>query len=197
MKEAARRGPIAHGFHVTGGRAEALERWRERLEERITSRCVVDNFPELHGAELLPKCEWHRIVRRRRERLDAIRRVLAVLLERSDVLTGRIGTQRSGGGWTGLTQTWIGDAAGLSLTRTRRALSDLVRADYLRGPRRGPDGKMARGPSGRVHQPVLAYRDPKTGEHRWRAYAVVYVITPLLWRRLDMGPRLESVAPGR
>lgn len=173
------------------GRPEFIGKARARLEEILTRD--PRRLLELHGSQMLPLWQRRRIMPRRRERLEAFGRVMGAMLERHDLVTARVGSPRSDGTVTGPgqqgprgreQQSGLVVDTGLSITRLRRAINAGVRAGYLRGPRRGPDGKMVRGPSGRAYQHVEEYTDKATGERRFHAHNVVYVVTDLFFERL-------------
>ena len=150
-------------------------------------------FLELHGSEGLPRWQQRRMVTRHRSRLEAIGKVLGAMLEHTDLESYRVGAPRSDGNVTAPGQqgpkgheseAGLVRDTGLSITRVRRAIRDLVRAGYLYGPRLGPDGKALPGPSGKRYQRVVEYSDPKTGEKRYCAHRVVYVFRDLFFQRL-------------
>jgi len=150
-------------------------------------------FLELHGSEGLPRWQQRRMVSRHRSRLEAIGKVSGAMLEHTDLESYRVGAPRSDGNVTAPGQqgtkgheseAGLVHDTGLSITRVRRAIRDLVRAGYMYGPRVGPDGRMLPGPSGKRYQRVVEYTDPKTGEKRYAAHRVVYVFRDLFFERL-------------
>jgi hypothetical protein len=153
---------------------EAGDRWVKALERRPL------RFLELHGAELLPEWQRRRMTPRRRERLEALALVGLALLRFADLVSYRIGAPRSDGYVTPPGHEELARLTGLTLTRLRRAIRDMVRAGYLRGPRRG--SKLNR-------QPVTEYTNAK-GERAYCAHRVVYVLTDKFFERLGLGPRM-------
>jgi hypothetical protein len=131
---------------------------------------------------------------------EAIGRTLVAMLERMDLLSKRVGTPRSDGyvlppGQQGpkgreLDFGLVHDT-GLSITKVRRAISEAVRAGWLLGPRKGPDGRYLPGPSGKRYQRVEEYTDHATGEKRYCAHRVVYVFTRKFFEAISMTAQLE------
>lgn len=173
------------------GRPEFIGYVREHLE------WVLEHDPvrllELHGAELLPRWQRKRVISRRPSRLQSYGKVGGALLERMDLITKRVGNPRSDGNVTGPAQqgpkgreTEFGLIVdtGESITKVRRVINDFVRAGFLRGPRKGADGKMVRGASGRAYQRVDEYTHKPTGARRYCAHRVVYVFTDKFFERL-------------
>lgn len=151
-------------------------------------------FLELHGSEGLPRWQQRRMVTRHRSRLEAIGKVLGAMLEHTDLESYRVGAPRSDGNVTPPGQQGpkgheaeegLRRDTGLSITRIRRAIADLVRAGYLFGPRLGPDGRPLPGPSGKRYQRVIEYTNDK-GERAYCAHRVVYVFRELFFERLGL-----------
>lgn len=175
------------------GRPAIISRVRERHEQILEHKPL--RLLELHGAELLPAWQRRRMVPRRPEFREAAGKVIGAMLEHADCITKRVGSPRSDGNVTppaqqgpeGREQEFglIVDS-GCSITQVRRVISAYVRAGYLMGPRRGPDGKMLPGPSGKRYQRVQEYTDAVTGAKRYSAHRVVYVFTDLFFERLGL-----------
>lgn len=148
---------------------------------------------ELHGSEGLPRWQQKRIVTRQRKFLENFVKVMKAMLERHELESGRVGRPRSDGHVTPPGQQGteghereaglVADT-GLSITQLRRVIYACTRAGYLLGPRRGPDGRMLVGPSGKRYQRVKEYTDTRTGKIGYKACRVVYVLTDLFFERL-------------
>lgn len=179
-------------------RPAIIARARERLEEILERKPL--KLLELHGAELLPAWQRRRLVPRRPEFREAAGRVIGAMLEHWDVVSHRVGAPRGDGHVTPPAQQGpegredefgLAMESGCSVQQVRRVIYAWVRAGYLRGPRRGADGHMLPGPSGRRYQRVQEYRDAETGERRYCAHRVVYVFTPLFFERLRLTKDLK------
>jgi hypothetical protein len=185
------------------GRPAFISRARERHEELLEHKPL--RLLELHGAELLPRWQQRRMVPRRPEFREAAGRVIGAMLEHLDTASGRVGAPRGDGYVTPPAQQGpegredefgIAVEAGCSIQQVRRVIGAYVRAGYLHGPRKGPDGHMLPGPSGRRYQRVEKYWSEETGEWQYCAHRVVYVFTPLFFERLRLGKdwRAEQAA---
>lgn len=177
------------------GRPAFIARARERLEEILEHKPI--RLLELHGAELLPAWQRRRLVPRRPKFREALGKVTGAMLEHMDCVTARVGSPRSDGNVTPPGQqgpkgreaeAGLRLDTGCSIQQIRRVIRALERAGYLRGPRRGADGHMLPGPSGKRYQRVQEYKDAATGETRYSAHRVVYVFTDLFFERLRLGP---------
>lgn len=175
------------------GRPAFIARARERLEEILEHKPL--KLLELHGAELLPEWQRRRMIPRRPKFREAMGKVLGAMLEHTDLVSARVGAPRSDGNVTPPgqqgpegreTESGLVAATGCSITQVRRVISAAVRAGYLLGPRRGPDGHMLPGPSGKRYQRVQEYRDHLTGAKRYSAHRVVYVFTDKFFERLRL-----------
>jgi hypothetical protein len=182
------------------GRPAVIGKFRERLEEILERR--PRKLLELHGGELLPEWQRRRLIPRRPGFRENFGKVIGVMLEHFDLLSRRVGAPRSDGNVTPPAQQGpdgreddfgIAVESGCSIQQVRRVIRAAVHAGYLRGPRKGQDGKMLRGPDGRGYQRVEEYTDAVTGKRCYHAHRVVYVFTPLFFERLglDMVKRLE------
>lgn len=185
---------------LVGNRPAVIGKARGRLCDWLERHPL--RLRELHGTQLLPRWQARRMTPRRPERREAIGLTLGAMLEHMDLVTKRVGTPRGDGyvtppGQQGPNETEGGLCleTGLSITRLRRAISTAVRIGWLRGPRRGPDGKYLRGPSGTRYQRIEEYDDvrpgAKPGAKRYHAHRVVYVFTDEFFAALDMTKDIE------
>lgn len=184
-------------------RPAVIGKARERLCDWLENHPL--RLRELHGTQLLPRWQARRMTPRRPERREAIGLTLGAMLEHMDLVSKRVGNPRGDGyvnapGQQGPNETEGGLSleTGLSITRLRRAISTAVRIGWLRGPRRGPDGKYLRGPSGTRYQRIEEYDDTRPGAlpgaKRYHAHRVVYVFTPAFFEALGMTKDIEREA---
>lgn len=190
---------------LIANRPKALRDFGDRLCHLLEHKPL--KLHDLHGTKLLPKWQARRMTPRRPELRESIGLVARAMLEHMDIPSKRIGAPRADGyvsppGQQGpeghedeMGLVW---QTGLSITRVRRAIYTMVRAEWLSGPRKGPDGKFLLGPSGKRYQRVEEYDDTrpgaKPGAKRYHAHRVVYVFTDKFFEALgaDMVKKLKA-----
>lgn len=106
-----------------------LGRVFERFYEWVRRRPL--RFVELHGAQGLTRADRRRLEARLTLRLQAYVLVVGALLVWMDLPSLRSGKLVAGERVFGLGQEHLAEVTGLSLTRLRRAIADLVAAGYL------------------------------------------------------------------